>query len=55
MIEYHITPTEFRIVIPAADAHQASPQRVAEMLDLWLQSKPKENMTDPIRIPETTP
>ena len=52
MIEYHMSAAEFRVVIPAADANQASPQRVAEMLELWLQSKPKENeMTDPIRIP----
>jgi hypothetical protein len=44
MIEYHMTTDEFRIVIPAADAHQADPQRVAEMLELWLQSKPKDTM-----------
>jgi hypothetical protein len=43
VIEYHLATDEFRIVIPAADAHQADPKRVAEMLDLWMQSKPKEN------------
>jgi hypothetical protein len=45
MIEYHLTHAEFRIVIPAADAHQVSPQRVAHMLDLWLTQTHKGTMT----------
>ena len=40
-----MAPDEFRLVIPRDDAHQASPQRVAHMLDLWLTSTHKGTMT----------